>query len=667
MTRNEIERTAALIAGQSETALDIFKSDIRLLARRTEIRQAALFPDDPSIGDRACRHFQDIVKEVKVYQSINLHDRDARCIASSFPDRVGLESMQHEVAGRPDFRDAVKGQAVVSQIFLSRGTGRPVIVICVPVRDRGTVIAVVRAVVDLDYFNDYVLSPQQYIHGGKAYLFDPKLDRKVPEGWEAHNLIEAEAYRQPDIPIPPGLLSQPRGFVRYEAAAGAQLAAFRKTAQPEWFFVVEKSQKEALKPIRDMGQVTAATLVTMLGAVSAGVFAVAHPLLKRLGQCMDLAGELEAGRLHHRMEIKGTDEVAHLGRGLNTMAQSLEESHAALEEAERMYRGIFENAVEGIFVASPDGRLLNVNPAFTRLLGYDLPAQILGTNIADHYPENTGVLLLEELHAKGITRDFEIVFTRRDGTRRIGATYARADRDENGKFVRIQGLLNDITEQKEIEKERRRAEEAHRRFVEAQLETLRYQINPHFLFNVLNSLDALSKSDPGRIAELIRQLSRYLRSTLSSRESGMVSLAREMSVIESYLKLEKVRFEDDLAISINVSEEIGDTMIPELLIQPIVENAVKHGMKTSPAPLEVDVACIAAGDFARIEVSNTGQWVCGDAGGFRGTGGLGLENIRKRLDLTYGDRYRLNIGESGGRVIVAVEIPREGEKNEERF
>jgi PAS domain S-box-containing protein len=323
--------------------------------------------------------------------------------------------------------------------------------------------------------------------------------------------------------------------------------------------------------------------------------------------------------------------------------------------------------VEGIFVASPDGRLLNVNPAFTRLLGYDLPAQILGTNIADHYPENTGVLLLEELYAKGITKDFEIVFTRRDGTRRVGVTYARADRDENGKFVRIQGLLNDITEQKEIEKEHRRAEEAHRRFVEAQLETLRYQINPHFLFNVLNSLDALSKTDPGRIAELIRQLSRYLRSTLSSRESGMVSLAREMSVIESYLNLEKVRFEDDLAISINVSEEIGDTLIPELLIQPIVENAVKHGMKTSSVPLGVDVACMAAGDFVRIEVSNTGQWVCGDAEGFRGTGGLGLENIRKRLDLTYGDRYRLNIGESEGRVIVAVEIPREGEKNEERF
>lgn len=228
-------------------------------------------------------------------------------------------------------------------------------------------------------------------------------------------------------------------------------------------------------------------------------------------------------------------------------------------------------------------------------------------------------------------------------------------------------MLNDITEQKEIEKERRRAEEAQRRFVEAQLETLRYQVNPHFLFNVLNSLDALSKTDPGRIAELIRQLSRYLRSTLCSRESGMVSLAREMSVIESYLRLEKVRFEDDLAISIDVSEEVGDTMIPELLIQPIVENAVKHGMKTSPIPLEVDVACMAAGDFARIEVSNTGQWVCGDAGGFRGTSGLGLENIRKRLDLTYGDHYRLNIGENEGRVIVAVEIPREGEKNEKGF
>ncbi|MDD3845816.1 MAG: histidine kinase [Syntrophorhabdaceae bacterium] len=442
------------------------------------------------------------------------------------------------------------------------------------------------------------------------------------------------------------------------------MAAFCRTPQPEWFFVVEKPQKDAMRPIHAMGRVTAGTLISMLFGIWGGAFAVAHPLLRRLGQCMDLARGIEAGCLDRRMEIKGTDEVARLGKGLNAMAQSLEESHSALEEAERLYRGIYENAVEGIFVISPEGLLLNVNPAFAHLFGYDLPAQVLGTNIADHCPGNGSILLLEELHKAGSVRDLEIVFVRHDGSQRTGAIYASADHDEEGRLVRAQGLLNDITEKKEIEGERRRAEEAQRRFVEAQLETLRYQINPHFLFNVLNSLDALSKTDPDRIAELIRQLSRYLRSTLSSRESGMVSLVQEVSIIESYLNLEKVRFEEDLVISITLPEEIGDAMIPELLIQPIVENAVKHGMKTSAIPLKIDVTCMEAGEFVRIEVANTGKWIFRDAEADKGYGGIGLENIRTRLNLTYGEHCRLKVGENNDRVMVTVEIPRRGEKEE---
>jgi PAS domain S-box-containing protein len=546
----------------------------------------------------------------------------------------------------------MKGETAVSQIIISLGTGRPAIAITTPVKEGGRIAGAVRAVIDLDYFNKYVLAPQEYVHGGKAYFFDPRLDRTVPEGWAVHNVIGTGEYEQPDVPIPQEMLSRPNGFIRYGSAGKRQLAAFSRTPQPEWFFVVEKPRKEVMRPVHRMGRMTAGTLVGTLLGIWGGSLGVAQPLLKRLGQCVDLARELEAGRLNRRVKVKGTDEVARLGRGLNAMAQSLEESHTALEEAERQYRGIFENAVEGIFVMDPDGLLLNVNPAFAQLLGYDRPSEVMGSRIVDHCQGNAGVLLLEELQRSGGVRDMELVFARRDGTERTGLIHARADRDAGGRPIRIQGLLSDITEKKEVEEERHRAQEAQRRFVEAQLETLRYQINPHFLFNVLNSLDALSRTDPDRIAELVRQLSRYLRSTLSPRESGLVPLADEMSVIESYLKLEKVRFEEDLAVSIAMEEEIGDAMVPELLIQPLVENAIKHGMKTSSIPLRVDIRCAAAGEMVRIEVSNTGKWISRGA-----EGGVGLENIRTRLGLTYGDRSSLQIGEGDGRVVVAVEIP----------
>jgi PAS domain S-box-containing protein len=662
--QTEMERTAALIARQSRTTLDIFASGIRSLAREDCVRQAILRPRSASKVNVVCRRFQEIAQEAKVYQSINLHDRDARCVASSFPDRVGLESMQRDVAERPDFLSARKGETAISQIFLSRGTGRPVIVITAPVEIDGTVPGVVRAVVDLTYFNDYVLAPQDYVHGGKAYVFDPMLDREVPESWGAHNVIEAREYEQPDIPIPDDMHARGSGFVRYPSSRGEQLAAFCKTPQPEWYFVVEKPREDTMKPIHAMGRVTAGTLVSMLFGVWGGALAVARPLLTRLGRCIDLARDIEAGHLDRRVEVRGTDEVAFLGRGLNAMADSLEESHAALEEAERLYRGIFENAVEGIFIMDPVGRLLNVNPAFARLVGCEGPAEVMGNNIADYCGTDAGLLLLGELRGSGSVRGLEVELVRRDGTTRTGIIDARADRDRAGALIRVQGLLNDITERKEVEEERHRAEEAQRRFVEAQLETLRYQINPHFLFNVLNSLDALSRTDPGRITELVQQLSRYLRSTLSSRESGLTPLKREMSTIESYLSLEKVRFEEDLDVSVSMPGEIGDTMVPELLVQPIVENAVKHGMKTSALPLRVDVACRAAGEYVRIEITNTGKWITRDASAGAGKGGIGLENIRTRLKLTYGDRHGLDIGESGDRVVVAIEIPRGGEKNE---
>jgi len=656
----EMERTVALIAKQNEIILGIFKTDLLLMADLPLIKQTAGAADnDPIIGE-ACRYFQAIVERTKIFQSINLFDEKARCIASSFPNRINLPLIQQIVSARSDFFSAVEGKVSVSQILISQGTGRPAFAISVPVRNQGKVVAVLRAVLDLDYFNNYFLRPQEYVHGGKAYFFDPQLDATVPEEWNIVNVIDSKQYEQPEIPIAPDLLLLNKGVIRYSSKKGVQLAAFCKTLEPEWLFVVERLKKSVLAPIRSMGYVAASTLATMLFVVSIGASLVARPLLKRLGQCMTLAREFEAGHLDQRLKVRGKDEVASLARGLNAMAESLEDSREALEEAERMYRGIFENAVEGIFVTNPEGLLLNANPAFAQVLGYDSPSEIIGTNVTQYYSEERREILLAELQKHGTVKNFEIAYRRKDGTGRIGSLYVRADRDSEGRITRIQGIGEDITEQKQIEEERRRAEEARRLSVQAQLEALRYQINPHFLFNVLNSLAALSESDPGRVPGLICRLSGYLRSTLAARESGLVPLAEELEAITNYLNLEKVRFEDDLAVSIHAPDTLQDAMIPELLIQPLVENAVKHGMKTSPMPLQVDVSCREANESLEITVSNTGRWIGRDNGNGKGGGGVGLENIRKRLSLTYGDRYRLSINELDKHVRVTVGIPRTG-------
>lgn len=140
-------------------------------------------------------------------------------------------------------------------------------------------------------------------------------------------------------------------------------------------------------------------------------------------------------------------------------------------------------------------------------------------------------------------------------------------------------------------------------------------------------------------------------------------LREELETIESYLGLEKVRFESDLVITFRVSPMIGDIPVPELILQPLVENAVKHGMKTSTMPLSIRVYGWITGNRLRIEVANTGRWIPREDETGKRTG-VGLENLRARLKLAYNERYRLDREEENGWVNVTVEIPLEDETHE---
>jgi len=297
MAKKEMEIKVALIAKQSEIALDTFKADIELLAELSLVRRIASSPGNSAIVDEGNRYFQKIVKKAGVYQSINLLDRKARCIASNFPNRINLPILQQAVYGRADFHSALIGRSFVSQIFLSQGTGRPIIVISVPVRDNGGVVAILRAILDLDYFNDYFLRPQEYVHGGKAYFFDPQLDATLPEGWKATNVMTAKPYIQPEVPDFSELLTEKKGCVRYASNGTERLVAFFRSSDPEFLFVVERPVQDVLAPIQTMRKVTMITLIALLSIVSVSVFFVVDPFLRKLEQCMTLVRDIEAGHL----------------------------------------------------------------------------------------------------------------------------------------------------------------------------------------------------------------------------------------------------------------------------------------------------------------------------------------------------------------------------------
>jgi LytS/YehU family sensor histidine kinase len=208
----------------------------------------------------------------------------------------------------------------------------------------------------------------------------------------------------------------------------------------------------------------------------------------------------------------------------------------------------------------------------------------------------------------------------------------------------------------EAEQERQRAAEAENRLNHSRLQALRYQLNPHFLFNILNSIAALSKQAPDKISGLIQELSRYLRSTLTDGDSGFVPLGQELETVGSYLKLEKVRFEEDLVVDIVTPPEAGKALVPELLLQPLVENAIKYGRRTSTLPLQVAVRCLLREGRLELQVANTGKWVSGQDDP-EGKSGIGLANLRKRLELLFPGDHGLAIEEKEGWVVVRIDLP----------
>jgi two-component system, LytTR family, sensor kinase len=183
----------------------------------------------------------------------------------------------------------------------------------------------------------------------------------------------------------------------------------------------------------------------------------------------------------------------------------------------------------------------------------------------------------------------------------------------------------------------------------AQLEMLRYQLNPHFLFNALNTVRALALEDPSRARDMVGRLSEFLRYALDERRAALVPVREEIRIVRDYLAIEKVRFEERLEATVTLDESVADREIPVFLLHTLVENAIKHGAPRE-GRLEVDVRVTCEGDRLRLEVSNTGRLAerPGSAPG------LGLGNARQRLEGIYPGRASLHLEEKAGRVHAIV-------------
>jgi two-component system, LytTR family, sensor kinase len=204
--------------------------------------------------------------------------------------------------------------------------------------------------------------------------------------------------------------------------------------------------------------------------------------------------------------------------------------------------------------------------------------------------------------------------------------------------------------------ERERTLEARSLAHQAQLEMLRYQLNPHFLFNALNSIRASIDEDSQRAKRMITEFSEFLRYSLLNGNSASIPLREELEALRNYLAIEKIRFEDKLRVTFDIEQGAEDYRLPGFLIHPLVENAIKHGMSNNAAPLELCLKARASNGSLYVEVANTGQLANQAADKNANNTGIGLKNVQKRLAQLFPERSRFRVFEDGGWIRAVIEI-----------
>lgn len=194
---------------------------------------------------------------------------------------------------------------------------------------------------------------------------------------------------------------------------------------------------------------------------------------------------------------------------------------------------------------------------------------------------------------------------------------------------------------------------------EAELKALRTQLNPHFLFNALTTIGYLIQASPERALHTLIRLTELLRGVLKRSHGEFTSLGEELDLVESYLAIEKARFEERLQVSIDVPAHLRVLRIPPLILQPLVENAIKHGISRQRAGGEVSIrGSLEASNFLKVAIEDTGAGAT-SLDLLKGRDeGVGISNVEKRLAGYYGDRARLEIhSESGTGTQVSIRIP----------
>jgi sensor histidine kinase YesM len=205
----------------------------------------------------------------------------------------------------------------------------------------------------------------------------------------------------------------------------------------------------------------------------------------------------------------------------------------------------------------------------------------------------------------------------------------------------------------QLQEEQIRSLTLEKKTLEAHLKLLQAQIEPHFLFNTLSNILSLLDTDPGRGKTMLVDLTRYLRSSLSRTREQTITLGQEMDLVRAYLQIHKVRMGERLRYAIDVPETLCNVSLPPMLVQPLVENAVKHGLEPRIEGGDILIQAEDTADGYRVVVADTGSGLSDES-----SAGVGLTNVRERLKVLFNGKARLILEENPPTGLKAIlEIP----------
>lgn len=230
-------------------------------------------------------------------------------------------------------------------------------------------------------------------------------------------------------------------------------------------------------------------------------------------------------------------------------------------------------------------------------------------------------------------------------------------------YVMLLGIAHVVLYYRRYREREHAAAQLARGLTEARLQALKMQLQPHFLFNTLNAISALIPDEAKPARRMVARLGDLLRTSLEHEDTQEVTLREELSFLEPYLEIEQARLENRLTVVMTIAPDTLEARVPHLLLQPLVENAIRHGIasRIDPGTVTITTARSADGRVLHLDIHNDGRPPAGHHAGARPAGtrrGVGLANIRARLEQLYGTEHRFTLQhQADGGVLVRVSVP----------